>query len=1711
FKTGREKRFLGIAIDHHHHPNVPPEFTTCPRSITRVADRGKTSASGVYWHTPTTMDPNGGDSWTMLLLTRPGPGGTFRQGRSVVEYKVRDRGGLSNYCRFYVYVTGISCGHPGSLVNDVEQPKFVSGCPQDRTLYSGPLGAPVPLRWIDPQTTDNSNSVTLSSVPPKGTMVEPGYHTVRLTATDAAGNQNQCSFFVNVEHVEPPEFPSDCTPNIEVYASRLGHPTIVRWNSPSVTDNSGVQPTVSSDVIPGTAFPVGITKVTYSATDRSGNTRQCDFTVTVTPLTCRDPRQEVEPDTRVVINPPDCPDDHVHGASCTFTCSRSYPLIGPDTVTCERDDSTYPPTMAWKWSVSACNQSDLGVPVHGALACQLGNFGWDCLLACREGWDVPQKSDGHFLCTNSDGFWNPAKVPDCVVPMRPNHVRILTDMFYYMGSCSNSTDELKREFIQHLNNSPWKDACTNVASCIPENIQVTCGPLSRRKRSADSFPGADHLNTRRRRQTGSFYIDITFEIVMDFEDNGRTQEQAFQDLSTTQNEILQQLRKDAKAGLFNIGNLTADEDSVAQDGISADCPQGTLFKETTETKSLSCEMCKTGSRSSTGFVPCQPCPPGKYQSRMGATDCDVCPAGTWTRDKGAGGLDQCVPVDARLVDSSVSASVVGQWSNLSVSAWFFLHSNASAVFNVTFGSDTVSVYLYSASSQDKPGMLQSRQMSHEVKEAAWSRCVVVNDPVNITVYFNDTLLKSFPQQSVLSTPASGSIAVEGINGKVLVSGMHAVKDTLDIAAIRQSDKKCMGDNSANLLVWTPSPVILVMPSVCDAVDECLQAPCGPHPCENLVDGFVCHCQDGWSGDTCSTPPDPCYNNDCRNGATCVSSADNYTCTCLPGYAGRLCELEKKQNLNNDSLQSTETGQSGVSGVCVAFPVVEGETTRKRMCTNPAPAHGGTDCDGEDTEADTCNSSPCPGPRTVRRSTMTQSIVMNANCDDNTASAVRNGVQNNMQSLPCADQKICTTEITSSCAHSSRSKRDTSQLHLHLNMDVDFGPSADLIPNDTASLQKYVELVKLAEESASMVVLNDTRDLFTVNVGGKTITPDVTSVSFNTSLHCPPGTTDIEFLCVDCPAGSMEKDGSCVPCPLAQYQDEPASTNCKHCPPGLSWDVLGATGIDQCILPHKTNNESNQKDDSDVAVIVGAVCGSVVVIGVVAMVLFYLYKRDVLRNLRERWLGNRFRYNNKVSPAPSRPTSPPGYWELSTPLPPAFGISVEGNKVPPANTNCAYFEFPSLNNNVLVGRENTVADLQFRLVNDDCFRMTDFEIFVSKLEKDYTFTRYCRILITNGSCLLSGVDSVCRCTEEKGVYVFSKLLLRTDSTVWIWSTNGQWAVAGKVNFRITCPPEFVGAVTKEIKLLSGQDAQLSFSVRTHTVDFDECWMSKLSPSHLPHQGQFVVNCSGASVENFQFLSGQEADMTFHFRTHTKELTRCQVTRWAMNETDHGWDCGSQITVSGILPDLMLHVHLDNLTKEMEGEWRLELSNAVGVGYVDLFLTEFQSPPQFAELTEKTLNAAYGEQFVMTFPVVTHTEKIEECWMSKYPSCVLDETTTADRQAVEVNADDKVINCTRSGRRCHAVPGNQEAERDMEGVMPDEYEMHGMLYERGIQGEHRAQDEREMHGMLYERGIQGEHSAQDERDMYTPLRRLSRVAQRGRSAVISAVSGIYDIIR
>ena len=38
----------------------------------------------------------------------------------------------------------------------------------------------------------------------------------------------------------------------------------------------------------------------------------------------------------------------------------------------------------------------------------------------------------------------------------------------------------------------------------------------------------------------------------------------------------------------------------------------------------------------------------------------------------------------------------------------------------------------------------------------------------------------------------------------------------------------------------------------------------------------------------------------------------------------------------------------------------GTKTRTRTCTNPAPAFEGQDCDGGESDTQSCNDAPCPG-------------------------------------------------------------------------------------------------------------------------------------------------------------------------------------------------------------------------------------------------------------------------------------------------------------------------------------------------------------------------------------------------------------------------------------------------------------------------------------------------------------------------------------------------------------------------------------------------------------------------------------------------------------------------------------------------------------------------------------------------------------------------------
>jgi len=130
---------------------------------------------------------------------------------------------------------------------------------------------------IDNGSSDPDGDMITLSQSPQGPYAL-GDTSVTLTVTDNNGASSTCIATVTVVDTTPPQV--TCPSNITTL-SGPGQCSAVVSFSPSVTDNcSGVVPSCSP--ASGTVFPIGTTSVNCIATDGSGNTASCGFTVTVT-------------------------------------------------------------------------------------------------------------------------------------------------------------------------------------------------------------------------------------------------------------------------------------------------------------------------------------------------------------------------------------------------------------------------------------------------------------------------------------------------------------------------------------------------------------------------------------------------------------------------------------------------------------------------------------------------------------------------------------------------------------------------------------------------------------------------------------------------------------------------------------------------------------------------------------------------------------------------------------------------------------------------------------------------------------------------------------------------------------------------------------------------------------------------------------------------------------------------------------------------------------------------------------------------------------------------------------------------------------------------------------------------------------------------------------------------------------------------------------
>jgi subtilisin-like proprotein convertase family protein len=315
---------------------------TCPANVTQSTAPNQCQAA-VSYPAPTASDNCPGVG---TPVCDPASGSFFPKGTTTVNCTVTDASGNSASCSFTV------------TVNDTQAPTVT--CPANITTTTG-LGQCSRMVTFTVTASDNCPGVTVVSSPPSGTVFPKGTTTVTATATDASGNTAMCSFTVTVLDMQLPFI--TCPPN-QTVSVPIGQPCgIVNYPAPTASDNCpGVA--VVCNPPSGSCFPNGTTTVTCTATDTSGNTASCSFTVSTFDICLQD-----DDDPSVVLRFNSVTGDYIFCCHGTVYTGNGTVTIKPNQIRLE--DQTAIIKLDAKVQTQANKGSASLQPLHGPPLCDI--------------------------------------------------------------------------------------------------------------------------------------------------------------------------------------------------------------------------------------------------------------------------------------------------------------------------------------------------------------------------------------------------------------------------------------------------------------------------------------------------------------------------------------------------------------------------------------------------------------------------------------------------------------------------------------------------------------------------------------------------------------------------------------------------------------------------------------------------------------------------------------------------------------------------------------------------------------------------------------------------------------------------------------------------------------------------------------------------------------------------------------------------------------------------------------------------------------------------------------------------------------------------------------------------------------------------------------------------------------------------------------------
>lgn len=147
----------------------------------------------------------------------------------------------------------------------------------DITVPTDPGVCSAVVKYTVSASDNSGGAVTLSYSKPSGSRLSTGSSSVTVTARDVSGNSASATFVITVADKQAPYIKAAANVSVTVGSGSTGTSS-VKLAKPTTSDNCGVK-AVTNDA--PSFYPVGITAVTWTVTDLSGNTSKAVQYVTV--------------------------------------------------------------------------------------------------------------------------------------------------------------------------------------------------------------------------------------------------------------------------------------------------------------------------------------------------------------------------------------------------------------------------------------------------------------------------------------------------------------------------------------------------------------------------------------------------------------------------------------------------------------------------------------------------------------------------------------------------------------------------------------------------------------------------------------------------------------------------------------------------------------------------------------------------------------------------------------------------------------------------------------------------------------------------------------------------------------------------------------------------------------------------------------------------------------------------------------------------------------------------------------------------------------------------------------------------------------------------------------------------------------------------------------------------------------------------------------